>query len=321
MATTRERATPLAAPELVITRVFDAPREAVWRAWTEPGQVQRWWGPKDYTAPACTIDLHVGGRYLFGMRSPEGQDYWSTGVYREIVPHERLVYTDSFADAQGNVVPASHYGMPGDWPLEMEVSVTFEAHGDRTKMTLRHVGLPAGDMAEMTGAGWNESFDKIAAALARRLVVTLPSDHEIQMSRVFDAPRRLVFDAHTSVEHMRHWWGPRGFTMVSGEMDFRPGGAWRFVLRKPDGREYAFRGEFREIVPPERIVWTFEFEGEPGQVAVETLTLVERDGKTTLTTRSVASSREARDAVLRSGMEQGAAETWDRLEEYLGRLR
>jgi uncharacterized protein YndB with AHSA1/START domain len=106
--------------------------------------------------------------------------------------------------------------------------------------------------------------------------------------------------------------------MVSCEMDFRPGGRWRYVLRKPNGHEYAFRGEFREIVPPERIVWTFEFEGAPGDVAVETLTLVERDGITTLTTRSVAASREARDAVLQSGMEAGAAETWDRLEEYVG---
>jgi len=154
-----------------------------------------------------------------------------------------------------------------------------------------------------------------------KLKVTLPSDTELLLTRVFDAPRQLVFEAHTSVEHMRHWWGPRGFTMVSGAMDFRPGGAWRFVLRKPGGQEYAFRGEFREIVPPERIVWTFEFEGAPGEVAVETLTLVERDGRTTLTTRSVASSREARDAVLRSGMEQGAGETWDRLEEYVGRPR
>ena len=158
---------------------------------------------------------------------------------------------------------------------------------------------------------------KPATSAGKRLVVTLPSDLEIQMTRVFAAPRRLVFEAHTSVEHMQHWWGPRGFTMVSGEMDFRPGGAWRFVLRKPNGLEYAFRGEFREIVPPERIVWTFEFEGAPGQIAVETLTLVERDGITTLTTRSVAASREARDAVLQSGMEAGAAETWDRLEEYV----
>lgn len=151
--------------ELVITRVFDAPRALVWKAWTDQGQIARWWGPKDFTAPSCTIDLRVGGRYLFCMRSPEGQDFWTTGTYREIAPPERLVFSDSFADAAGNVVPASHYGMSDDLPLEMLVTVTFEEHAGRTTMTLRHVGLPAGNMGEMTGHGWNESFDKLTASL------------------------------------------------------------------------------------------------------------------------------------------------------------
>jgi uncharacterized protein YndB with AHSA1/START domain len=320
MATTHEPVTKPAERELVITRVFDAPRDLVWKAWTDAEQVKRWWGPKDFTAPTCTLDLRVGGRYLFCMRGPDGKDYWSTGVYREIVAPARLVYTDSFADAQGNVVPASYYGMD-DLPLEMVVTVTLEERDGRTTMTLRHAGMPAGNMSDMAGAGWNESFDKMAASLERRLIVTLPSDREIEMSRVFDAPRRLVFEAHSRAEHLRHWWGPRGFTMQSCELDIRPGGAWRFVLRKPDGREYAFRGEFREIVPPERIVWTFEYEGAPGDIAIETLTLVERDGRTTLTARSLYASREARDATLQSGMEQGAVETWERLAEYVGRLQ
>lgn len=140
------------------------------------------------------------------------------------------------------------------------------------------------------------------------------------MTRVFDAPRRLVFEAHTKCEHLKHWWGPRRYTLESCEMDFRPGGAWRFVLRRPDGNQYGFRGEFREIKPPERIVWTFEFEGAPGNISTETLTLEERDGKTMLTARSLYDSKAARDAVLKSGMEDGAAETYDRLAEYLPKL-
>jgi uncharacterized protein YndB with AHSA1/START domain len=99
------------------------------------------------------------------MRSPEGKDYWSTGVYREIVPLERIVCTDCFADEAGNVVPATYYGMSADFPLEMLVTVTFEDQGGKTKMTLKHSGLPAGDMSEETGAGWNQSFDKLAASL------------------------------------------------------------------------------------------------------------------------------------------------------------
>ena len=153
--------------DLIITRVFDAPRELGWKVWTEPAHLMRWWGPKGFTTPVCKIDFRVGGEYLNCMRSPEGQDFWSKGVFREIVPHERLVMTDSFADSEGNVVPASHYGMSGDWPLEMLITVTFEDHSGKTKLTLMHTGLPAGENRDMAGAGWNESFDKLARELDR----------------------------------------------------------------------------------------------------------------------------------------------------------
>jgi uncharacterized protein YndB with AHSA1/START domain len=150
--------------ELVITRVLDAPREAVWKAWTDPTRFTLWWGPEGFTSPACKIDLRVGGKYLACMRSPEGQDYWSTGAYREIVPKERIVYTDCFSDAEGNAVPASYYGMQGDWPPEMIVTVTFEEDGGKTKMTLRHDGIPPDTMSDCE-AGWSGSFDKLAGIL------------------------------------------------------------------------------------------------------------------------------------------------------------
>lgn len=152
--------------ELVIVRTFTAPREAVWQAWTEPERLMRWWGPQGFTAPDCRIDLRVGGHYLFCMRSADGQDFWSTGVYREIVPPERLVCSDSFADAAGKVVSAAHYGMAADFPLELEISVTFEGDGGITLMTLRHAGMPPGEVSEQCRTGWSESFDKLAAILA-----------------------------------------------------------------------------------------------------------------------------------------------------------
>ena len=156
---------------------------------------------------------------------------------------------------------------------------------------------------------------------SNQLTVTTPSDREIVMTRVFDAPRDLVFEAHTSCEHMSRWWGPRKYETVSCEMDFRPGGAWRIVHRGPEGEIPGFRGEFREIVRPERIVWTFEWEGMPGHVSVDTLTLEEHDGKTTLTATSVSDSVEDRNGMLESGMESGASETYDRLDEYLEVLK
>lgn len=150
--------------ELVINRVFDAPRERVWKAWTEPERFMRWWGPRGFTSPACEIDLRVGGKYLACMRSPEGQEVWSTGVYRELVPRAKIVYADSFSDAKGNAVPASHYGIPGEWPSELLVTVTFEDVGGKTKMTLRHDGIPPEMMGDCE-TGWSESFDKLAESL------------------------------------------------------------------------------------------------------------------------------------------------------------
>ncbi len=152
--------------ELIITRIFNAPRKLVWKAWTDPEHFMRWWGPKNFTCPACKIDFRIGGKYHSCMKSAEGQEYWSTGIYKEIVPLEKIVCTDSFADEKGNAVPGSYYGMPtDDWPMEFTITITFEDLGNQTKMTLTHIGIPAGNMKEMTGTGWNESFDKLAESL------------------------------------------------------------------------------------------------------------------------------------------------------------
>ncbi len=152
------------------------------------------------------------------------------------------------------------------------------------------------------------------------IVTTFPSDLEIQMVRVFAAPKRLVYEAHTEARHVKEWWGRHGSTLIVCEIDARPGGTWRFVSREADGSENAFRGEIRELVPHDRIVWTFEWEGLPGHIVVDTLTLVEKDGKTTLTTLSRFSNKEDRDGMVASGMEAGANESMDRLDELLRRL-
>jgi uncharacterized protein YndB with AHSA1/START domain len=151
--------------------------------------------------------------------------------------------------------------------------------------------------------------------------MTLPSDREIELTRVFDAPCELVFKAFTDPELIPRWWGWRDSTTIVDKMDVRPGGLWRFVSRGSDGVEYAFNGEYREVVPPERLVYTFEFEGMPGHVLVETLTFAEHDGKTTLTDHSLFDSREERDGMLETGMESGAAESMDRVEELLQTMR
>jgi uncharacterized protein YndB with AHSA1/START domain len=157
--------TKIALQELVIERIFDAPRERVWKAWSDPEKMMRWWGPEHFTAPVIKIGFRVGGKSLSCMRSPDGQDYWSTGTYREIVPLQKIVTTDSFADENGNVVSADYYGMSPDLPKELLVMVTFEDLGGKTKQTLRHVGFPPGEDLENARSFWSTSFGKLAKSL------------------------------------------------------------------------------------------------------------------------------------------------------------
>jgi len=158
------------------------------------------------------------------------------------------------------------------------------------------------------------------------LSVTLPSDREIAMTRAFDAPRQLVFDAWTKPEHVRRWFGAvEGYTMPVCEIDLRAGGAWRWVMRGADGSEMEMYGEYREIAPPGRLVNTENFAGEffeaMGGGSVNTMVLEEHGVRTTMTLTSLYKSKEARDAVLRTGWESGAGETLDRLAEILAGTR
>lgn len=160
-------------------------------------------------------------------------------------------------------------------------------------------------------------------AVQSKPVVTLstPSDRELVITAVLDAPRRLVFEAATRPEHVKRWWGPRNTTVTVCEIDLRPGGAWRYVIRdNATGREDGFSGVYREITPPERIVYTEGWEGMPGHDYLVTATLDEKNGKTTLTSRLQYKSVQDRDGHVNSGMEKGMRETYDRLGELLPTL-
>ncbi len=159
-----------------------------------------------------------------------------------------------------------------------------------------------------------------SAKASSALILTMPSDREVVMTRVFAAPRRLVFEALSKPEHMLRWYGPRSCPLVACEMDFRVGGKWKNVLRGPDGREMVMRGVYKEIKAPERLVSTESFDDYPGQ-SLNTITLAEENGETTLTCRVLYESKEVRDAVIASGMERGAGETYDRLAEHVAGLQ
>jgi uncharacterized protein YndB with AHSA1/START domain len=153
----------------------------------------------------------------------------------------------------------------------------------------------------------------------RRAKVTTPSEREIVIQRVFDAPRRIVFEAWTKAEHVAQWWDPSGTPLAVCEIDLRPNGAFRFVNSGPDGAKYPFTGFYREITPPARLVI-----GGPSPVSkgesVCTLVFNEEDGKTTLTMTFACQSRADRDALLRMRVDEGTAQTLDNLDKYLGTI-
>lgn len=278
-------------------------------------------GAKYFTAPIGNLDLRVGGKYLSCMRGPDGRDYWSTGVYREIIPLEKLVMTDSFADEKGNVVPASHYGMAGEFPLELLVTLILEDIAGKTKMILKHEGIPAGMMRELTETGWSESFDKLADLIVTKgtKIVAERGKQEVIVTRIYDAPKNLLFKAHTDPGLIPQWWGPERFTTMIDKMDAKPGGQWRFVQRDNRGT-YAFHGVYHEI-SPDRIVGTFEFEGMPGHVSLDSVTFEEAGGKTKLIEKTVFQSVEDRDGMMKEGMEEGVYASMDRLADLVEKLK
>ena len=153
-----------------------------------------------------------------------------------------------------------------------------------------------------------------------KMKVTLPSDREIVLTRVFNAPRALVFEAYTQPEHVRNWWGPRNSTKVHFEAEVRPGGNWRYVILSGDGDEVPFTGVYQEVTPPDRLVYTEIYDVAPfnaGDPALNTVTFTEEAGKTVVIVTTVYPTKEVRDFVLSTGMEGGAAESYDRLEELV----
>jgi uncharacterized protein YndB with AHSA1/START domain len=152
---------------MTITRVFDAPRALVWKAWTDPKYVMQWWGPKGFTAPFCQIDFRVGGKFLCCMRSPDGQEFWNAGEYHEIVPEEKIVSSMYFADSKGNKVEAAEYGIEHEAIRDAYDVTLFEDFGEgQTKLTF--IGNEPMESAKNSGQveGWNQILEKIAGVIA-----------------------------------------------------------------------------------------------------------------------------------------------------------
>jgi uncharacterized protein YndB with AHSA1/START domain len=156
--------------DLVVKRIIDAPLELVWKAWTEPEHVMKWWGPKHYTSPWCKIDLREGGKYVFAMRAPTeqgGQESYTAGVYKKIVPMEYLEFTQSLSDKDGNPIDPTEVGMPPEFPEEIRTSIVFKAKGDMTELTITEYDWPMSQMYVYSLAGLHQTIDKLIESLGR----------------------------------------------------------------------------------------------------------------------------------------------------------
>lgn len=312
-ATVERSSSVTAGREIATTRVFDAPRELVFDAWTNPKHIAQWWGPNGFTTTIHAMDVRPGGEWTFIMHGPDGTDYKNHIVYREVVRPERLVY--------------DHVSGP-----LFRATVIFEAIGEKTRLSMQMLFETAelrNQVAEKFGAveGLNQTLNHLEEHVAKMAA------EDFVITREFDAPRDLVFAAWTEEERMAQWWGPKGFTMTFAKLDLRPGGMFHYGMRGPDGSEMWGKMVYREITPPERLVVVVSFSDENGGTTrhpmapswplemLNTITFAERAGKTTITLRSSAyNASDEERATFKSGhasMQGGYTGTLNQLDDYL----
>jgi uncharacterized protein YndB with AHSA1/START domain len=295
--------------ELVAVRFLDAPRELVWKVWTEPRHIAHWWGPKGFTNTIHTMDVKPGGVWEFIMHGPDGINYPNKNTFEEVVKPERLVYVHS--------APA------------FRATITFEEQGAKTKLTMRMVFESAELRDQIVKAhkaaeGLEQNMDRLVKHIGHVSATTHKTLGDVFFKREFDAPRQLVFDAWTKRELLEKWWGPKGFTNPRCDIDVRPGGAIRIDMRGPNGIIYPMIGTFKEITPPERIVFVsgaIDERGKPIFDVENIITFEELNGKTVLSVH--ASVTEVFDEVAYQhmrGMEIGWSQSLDRLQEMVQTL-
>ena len=259
----------LAARALVVERTCDAPRELVWQAFTEVKHLDQWWGPNGFRNATSAMKLEVGGTWRYVMHGPDGKDWQNWIRYQEVSKPERLVYD---------------HGGETDEPA-FHVTITFTALGKKTKVTMASVFPTAEALQAVLKFGVVEGGKQTLARLAGHLLHLERGETEnaIVISRLYDAPVALVFQAWSSAEALAKWWGPKGMTSTA-EVDFRVGGKFRIVMKDPAGNQYPFHGTYLEVVPDARIVFHSVIEGANIEVTT-TVTFTAQGNQTLLTAR------------------------------------
>jgi uncharacterized protein YndB with AHSA1/START domain len=308
--------------EIVLVRVFDAPRALVWKAWTAREHVVQWWGPTGFTTTMHEMEVRPGGVWRYIMHGPDGTDYDNKISYLEAREPEQLIY--DHGDSNN--------------PAQFRVTVTFAEENGKTRLTMRSL-FPTAEarnfVVEKFHAieGGNQHLDKLGRHLAKMGSTGETTEQPFVITRRFDAPRALVWKAWSEPERLAQWWGPKGCTIRVKKLDFRPGGIFHYAMGMPNGADMWGRFIYREIAAPERLSWLNSFSDETGGLArapfnpswplemLVTTIFAEEGGKTLLTLRAGAHNASATErAVFAAGfasMQQGFGGTFDQLADYL----
>ena len=313
---------PVKGYELTITRVFDAPRELVWKAWTDPEMAMHWMGPRGFTATEFVVPHEVGEEWHMTMvgRVPASQEPITLrqhGRTLEMDPPRKLVYTFAWDNRACVGLSESPF-------KENTITVLLEEKGNKTVMTFTQGPFVTEGERDGHNGGWNSAFDKFAEFMLAEQPPRIadPNDvpTELHLKRVFAAPRQLVFDAWTKPEMVAEWWGPRNFTTTVEEWGARAGGEILVIMRAPDGAAYPMSGQFVEFYPPIRFHFTASALDNDGNTLFENWNSVffqEVEGGTQVTLDvHVMSQTETAPQYLK-GMRKGWSQSLDKLEDLL----
>ncbi|HYE17670.1 MAG TPA: SRPBCC family protein [Tepidisphaeraceae bacterium] len=315
--------TDTADREISTTRDLAAPRDLVWKVWTDPHHIARWWGPRGFTTTTSKMDLTPGGVWRFVMHGPDGTDYQNVINYVDVRAPELLVYR--------------HGGEGETRGIQFDVTIRLEAiDATHTRLHMRVV-FPTAEARQFVidkhGAleGQKQHVARLEEYAARQLAEA--ADAVFTISRTFEAPRELVYAAWTQAERLAKWWGPTGFTVHHSTLDLRPGGTFHYGMSSPTGQAMWGKFVYRDVAPPERLSFVNSFSDEQGNVCPDPfglglplemyseVTFLERDGKTTLTLVgypfSATDAQRKAYSDLRPSMKGGWTGTFEQLTHYL----
>jgi uncharacterized protein YndB with AHSA1/START domain len=300
--------------EIIVSRLLDAPIDLVFEMWTNPEHIKHWWGPKGFTNTIYKMDVTEGGEWDFTMHGPNGADFRNTNRFVKIIKNEKIVL--------------EHTGPPF-----FQLIATFKEEGDKTLLNVKSVFESAELLQKVVkevnaAEGLKQNIDKLEV-----YITTVPKEKELVIMRQFNAPRELMFKVWSQAEHLAKWWGPKGANIKVNRFEFKPGGTFLYSMMAPTGSEMWGKFVYREITAPEKLVFVNSFSDKDGNTVpnpwmpvwpleiLNTLTLIEHEGKTTLTIKGKpihAKPEEIKNFEAHfDSMQGGFSGTFDTLNEYL----